>query len=139
MPASNSGTGRFVVGRQKTGGRQKGSTNKATALLKDAFILAASMAGDRLAKQHGLKQGGLVGFLQWAAVKEPAAFLTILGKLIPQQLQVAEKKEVVYATFDDLRRALTEQGFPIDEMRPFFLELKANEIAKPEPSNGSEQ
>jgi hypothetical protein len=54
MAPSNSGTnrGRFVKGRQKTGGRQKGSTNKASALLRDAFILAASQAGDMLAEQR---------------------------------------------------------------------------------------
>ena len=56
------------------GGRPKGAVNKITAVLKDAIMLAAEQAGG---------EGGLVGYLTAQAKDNPAAFLTLLGKLLP--------------------------------------------------------
>lgn len=61
----------------KTGGRQKGTPNKTTALLKDAILLAAERAG---------KEGGLVGYLEAQAVTSPGPFMALLGKVLPTQL-----------------------------------------------------
>ena len=63
--------------RAKTGGRQKGTPNKTTALLKDAILQAAEAAGDR---------EGMVGYLTKQAKANPAAFMTLLGKVLPMQI-----------------------------------------------------
>lgn len=60
-----------------TGGSRKGVPNKTTALLKDALLEAARLAGGR---------EGLVGYLTAQAQRNPAAFLALLGKVLPLQL-----------------------------------------------------
>ena len=64
------------AGNPKTGGRKKGSVNKTTALLKDAVLQAAEQAGDK---------NGMVGYLTTQARENPAAFMTLLGKILPLQ------------------------------------------------------
>lgn len=61
----------------KTGGRQKGTPNKTTALLKDAILRAAEDAGGN---------DGLVGYLTKQATENPAPFLSLLGKVLPMQI-----------------------------------------------------
>ncbi len=61
----------------KTGGRQKGTPNKTTSLLKDAILRAAEEAGGA---------EGLVGYLRQQAVDSPNAFLPLLGKVLPLQI-----------------------------------------------------
>ena len=63
-------------GQKKTGGRRKGVTNKTTALLKDAVLQAAELAGDKK---------GMVGYLTQQAKTNPTAFLSLLGKVLPLQ------------------------------------------------------
>jgi hypothetical protein len=63
---------------QKTGGRQAGTPNKTTALLKDAILEAAVKAGGK---------GELVGYLTKQAKENPAAFMTLLGKVLPLTVQ----------------------------------------------------
>jgi len=58
-------------------GRPKGTPNKTTALLKDAILQAAEKAGDK---------DGMVGYLTTQATANPAAFLTLLGKVLPMQV-----------------------------------------------------
>jgi hypothetical protein len=57
----------------KTGGRKKGTPNKTTAQLKDMILEALDGAGG-------------VAYLQAQADKSPAAFLTLIGKVLPLQL-----------------------------------------------------
>ena len=64
-------------GRPKTGGRQKGTLNKTSALLKDAVLEAADIAGGK---------EGLVGYLRSQARENPVAFMGLLGKLVPSQI-----------------------------------------------------
>lgn len=59
-------------------GRPKGAVNKTTALLKDAIIQAAEKAGGR---------GGLVAYLEAQAILNPGPFLSLLGKVLPLQIQ----------------------------------------------------
>lgn len=66
--------------RSKTG-RRKGTPNKTTALLKDAILKAAELAGDR---------EGLVGYLQEQAKENPGPFLALLGKVLPLQIAGAD-------------------------------------------------
>ena len=61
----------------KTGGRQKGTPNKVTALLKDEILQAA----------EGAHPEGRIGYLREQALNNPTAFLTLLGKVIPTQVE----------------------------------------------------
>ena len=60
----------------KTGGRKKGTPNKTTALLKDAILTAAEEAGD---------EDGMIGYLKKQAGENPAAFMALLGRVLPLQ------------------------------------------------------
>jgi hypothetical protein len=57
----------------KTGGRQKGTPNKITALLKDAIVKAATDAGD----------GDVSEYLRRQAIANPGPFMALLGKVLP--------------------------------------------------------
>ena len=57
----------------KTGGRTKGTPNKTTALLKDTILAAGEAA----------HPDGLQGYLMTQATENPAAFMTLLGKVLP--------------------------------------------------------
>lgn len=62
--------------RSKTG-RAKGTPNKTTALLKDAILMAAELAGG---------EEGLTGYLQLQAIENPGPFMSLLGKVLPTQV-----------------------------------------------------
>jgi hypothetical protein len=79
-------------GNPKTGGRQKGTLNKTSALLKDAVLEAADTAGGK---------EGLVGYLALQARENPVAFMGLLGKLVPSQL-AAEVTQSVATVTDEM-------------------------------------
>ena len=58
-------------------GRPKGTPNKTTALLKDALLIAAEKAGGK---------AGMIGYLTTQASDNPAAFMSLLGKVLPLQI-----------------------------------------------------
>jgi len=62
---------------RKTGGRKKGTPNKITALLKDEILQAADEAHPE----------GRVGYLRQQAIDNPPAFMTLLGKVLPTQVE----------------------------------------------------
>lgn len=66
-------------------GRPKGVPNKATALLKDAILIAAERAGE----------GDLAAYLHAQAIANPGPFMALLGKVLP--LQVAGKLDGSFA------------------------------------------
>lgn len=79
MPMTTTPTntdGKAPQKRQKVGGRVKGTPNKVTATLKEAILLAA----------NGAHEDGMVGYLQHQATNNPAAFMTLLGKVLPTTL-----------------------------------------------------
>lgn len=57
----------------KTGGRKAGTPNKMTAELKDMILSALDGAGG-------------VSYLQEVASSHPAAFLSLVGKVLPLQV-----------------------------------------------------
>lgn len=70
-------TSKNRIGKGKPGpGRPKGSVNKVTALLKDDILQAADNAHPK----------GRVGYLTEQAQKNPTAFLTLLGKVLPSDI-----------------------------------------------------
>lgn len=60
---------------RKTGGRQKGTPNKLTASLKEAILAAFDEAGG---KEYLLK----------VAAEQPQVFCQLLGKVLPQQIDM---------------------------------------------------
>lgn len=62
---------------ERRGGRQKGTPNKQTGLLKDAILLAAERAGGA---------EGMAGYLETQAKANPGPFMALLGKVLPTQL-----------------------------------------------------
>ena len=72
-------------------GRPKGSPNKTTALLKDALLRAADEAGGK---------EGLVGYLKRQAQENPGPFLTILGKVLPLQVNSATQGQIAIRWVD---------------------------------------
>ena len=90
----------FPPGHAKVGGRKKGVTNKRTALLKDAVLAAAERAG----------KGDIVAYLERQAEENPVAFLGLLGKVLPLQLQGDSDRPLVisrveYVIVDPRERA----------------------------------
>ena len=66
------------IGKGKAGpGRPKGVPNKITTDLKRAILEAAEAAGG---------EGGTVAYLTAQATANPAAFLTLIGKVLPTTL-----------------------------------------------------
>ena len=57
-------------------GRPKGSPNKLTATIKDMILQALNDA----------HEDGGAAYLKQQAIKNPAAFLTLVGKVLPLQL-----------------------------------------------------
>src|SRR5262245_45034408 len=73
----------------KTGGRHKGTPNKINATLKEAILLAAESA----------HPDGLVGYLKQQASENATAFLSLLGKTMPREV---EGDLTVHTTLEDL-------------------------------------
>lgn len=67
--------------KPKTGGRKKGTPNKITALLRDEILQAAEEAHPE----------GRMGYLRQQAQDNPTAYLTLLGKVLPMQVEGAGK------------------------------------------------
>lgn len=66
--------------RSKTG-RQKGTPNKTTTVLKEAILLAAADVGDEDHNGQGLR-----GYLKHLARVEPKSYAGLLGRVIPLQV-----------------------------------------------------
>lgn len=71
-------------GQPKTGGRQKGVTNKVTKDLKDMILGALETRG-------GQK------WLEAQMDENPSAFLTLLGKIVPKDLKVEVREGLAEA------------------------------------------
>lgn len=70
-------------GKPKAGpGRPKGSANKTTLVLKEAILLAAENAGNALRPGEGI-----AGYLEVQASENPGPFMTLMGKILPQEMK----------------------------------------------------
>lgn len=77
---------------RKTGGRTKGTPNKTSAVLKDAILEAAEKAGADFGPE------GMVSYLVAQAKANPGPFLSLLGKVLPIQMDATiEQRSVVRA------------------------------------------
>jgi len=83
--------GSLKPGRKKTGGRQKGVTNKVNRELKDMILGALSDVGGQ-------------SYLAARAIDCPGAFLTLVGKCLPkdplpdQTVKLAEPIYIINAS-----------------------------------------
>lgn len=68
-------------GKRPGAGRPKGSTGAVNKLLKEAVIEAAAAVGE-----DGEGKGELVGYLTARAKDQQAAFMALLGKVMPMQV-----------------------------------------------------
>lgn len=84
---------------KKTGGRKKGVPNKINGLLKDAILKAAEDAGG---------EGGLIGYLTLQAHENPVGFLTLLGKVLPMQVNATHEGAVSIIVETGVERAPDE-------------------------------
>src|SRR5260221_11311512 len=76
-------------GKPKTGGgSRKGKPNKLTAALKDMVLSA-------------LHEAGGVEYLKRMADENPAAFMTLFGKVLPLQLAGGPKAEAIQISVVD--------------------------------------
>lgn len=101
------GPHRYQKGNPKKGGRKVGSTNKLPRLLKEAILMAAELEGSN---QHGKDK--LVGFLRHVAREELPSFCSLLGRVLP--LQIEEYRDVVedvtYRSVAEVSRELASRG-----------------------------
>jgi hypothetical protein len=94
-------------------GRPKGQPNVLTRIVKEAILAAAEDVGNRLAEEAGKDPNGLVSYLEWAAMKQPAAYLALLGRVMPMQVEATNKDaDVPYKTVEELQQALRDRGLP---------------------------
>ena len=100
-------------------GRPPGTPNKVTRILKDALLLAAERAGK---PEHVLDEdgnlievkpgpGGLDDFLLHCALYHTKAYMTLLGRVLPLQVNMKTEAEttVVYESVEQVRRRESEQ------------------------------
>jgi len=74
-----------VKGSPKTGGRVAGTPNKVTKSLRDMILGALDAAGGQ-------------EYLTRQAEKNPAAFMTLLGKVLPTQLAGDPEQPIVFSS-----------------------------------------
>ena len=71
----------FKPGHAKVGGRKKGTPNRFTGALKDIILSALANA-----KQPGQTRAGSEEWMKQLAKKNPRAFASLLGKLLPTKI-----------------------------------------------------
>jgi hypothetical protein len=95
----------------RVGGRTKGAQNKITRILKEALPEALERLGS-----DGQGKDGLVGWLMQVATKEPVAYLRLLDKLLPHQINGASLSvtaTAVYSTHEEIVGRMKERGLPV--------------------------
>jgi hypothetical protein len=124
MPNENPPVNAFKEGHKKVGGRPPGRRNILTNDLKEALLEAATRVGfvrevpvlDADGEPTGRTKpewdgdGGLAGYLEWAAVFQPGHFIPQLGKVMPIQINTVARTEtktmVRYETVEERRQAM---------------------------------
>ena len=91
-------------------GRQKGTPNKMSKLMKESIILAAERQGEMMVQKiygdskdeadqrfvEEAKKDGMTAYLQLQAEKNPTAFMTLMGKVLPMQVNAEVAGDVVH-------------------------------------------
>lgn len=94
----------------KTGGRQVGTPNKVTKVLKD-HILEALADADGLPHEDGSPPDkGAVAYLRRQSEQNPTAFLALVGKVLP--MQIAGDQDNPLRTITEVRETIVDPGHP---------------------------
>jgi hypothetical protein len=117
MEERPSNSSHFQPGHEKTGGRQPGVRNRTTRILKEAIIMAAELEGS-----DGEGKDGLIGFLRRVANTDIRAFASLLGRVIPLQIDTKgdPRDEVVYQSAAEVRAELAAQGITFEMIKRVF-------------------
>lgn len=97
---------------EKKGGRQKGTPNKVTVILKDGIMTAMDQVG------YDTKgRDGVVGFLKRMAIRKPEQFMRLVEKLLPYQLTGKDggPMQLVHQTKEELVQRMKERGLPVPQ------------------------
>lgn len=69
-------------------GRKVGSRTRIT-MMRESILAAAETVGDRMRDAdngQGSGAGGAERYLEWAAIEEPKAFISLMARLLPAEL-----------------------------------------------------
>jgi len=104
---------RFTKGNQpkRPPGRPKNATNLLTREIREAIVAAFSELGEDL---HG--KGGLVGFIKRIGRNDLKTSAMLLRAVMPTQVTIKEKQEIIYESADQVRAKLNRAGIPIDKL-----------------------
>jgi hypothetical protein len=74
--------------------------------------------------------GGVVGFLKWAALNHTAAFLAQFGRLIPAQMNVRSEKtvDIAYRSFEEVLVDLKATGLTDEKIELLLEDLRQLDI-----------
>jgi hypothetical protein len=117
----------FEKRHQKAGGRKAGVPNKITRVIKEAVIQAGVEFG-----YDGKGKEELVGLFKRAIRENIGAYLTLIGKILPTQVNAA--LDVKITTESELRAEYERLGIPY---RPLLdapvptLEITATQVPTP--------
>lgn len=102
-------------GLPKTGGRQKGTSNKVTRELKDLI-------------RGALDQAGGQDYLYSQALENPTAFLGLIGKILPQKIEMYTViEQVKEMSDDDIVKRLQGLEHDFRAVIPFTTELLSHQ------------
>ena len=127
-------------------GRTHGAINRNHKLLKDALLIAGAVAGDRFVVREIIEStkaaeelnedgkriageleecveehGALIGYLSWMAEHHTASYATLLGKVLPTQIN--SHKDITYRTVEDIQRDIRELSAPLRRIAPLLLNM----------------
>lgn len=114
-------------------GRKKGTPNKVPALLREAVVMAARLEGSN---RKG--KGELVGFLRMASRTHKGNFLTLLGRVLPLQVNASIQGELTITEKfkgQDIKSMSLEEK--IAAMRDMLNMTKPLQPALPAPDDDS--
>jgi hypothetical protein len=110
----------FRKGNKGGPGRPRGAQNVVNVLIKEAVLEAGINAGDFLQAQTLCGSEGMVGYFEWLAIKYPAAYAGLIGRIYPSQVNVPveDNRREPYQSFEEVQQALLRQG-----ISPELIEL----------------
>jgi hypothetical protein len=119
-------TGDFKKGNKAWIGRRMRGANRHTQIMREAVIIAMQDCAKGLMHKRGLPYSGVVGYLTWAAEKEPAAFLAFIAKaVLPVQIKhdltMDSVIEVRFKHVEDIKAEFTRRGLPLPSESVFQL------------------
>jgi hypothetical protein len=110
-------------------GRPKGAANLMTRHVQEAILIAFSELGEDL---HG--KGGLVGFFKRIGRNDLKTAGMLLRAVMPTQMTIQKKEEVIYQSADEALAELERAGIPIDDLfklehvKQPVLDLEATDV-----------